>query len=135
MMGEIHTNPQIIKTASGEELVVLTRHDYDVLLAALADAEEELADIAVLDERRAELASDGPSALLPVDVSAHLLQGLGRIAAIRRWRQMSKEQLAVLSGLDLADLEQVEARTRPTSSAEASRLAEALSVPIGWITD
>lgn len=64
--------PQIIRTASGEDLVVLSRSEYQSLVEALA--EEEQADIAVLDQRRAELAATSVPDL-PPDVSALPLKG------------------------------------------------------------
>ena len=50
--------PQIIKSPSGDVHVVLPRQQYDALVNALAEAEEELADIATLDARKAEMATD-----------------------------------------------------------------------------
>jgi hypothetical protein len=50
------TEPQIIRTPSGEELVVLTRADYDALLAA-AEMHEDLGDVAIYDARKADLAA------------------------------------------------------------------------------
>ncbi len=76
-------DPQIVKTPSGEKLVVLSRHEYDAMVQALADAEEELADIATLDQRLTELAVD-PDAKLPSDVSAMILDGHVRLRAVRK---------------------------------------------------
>ena len=43
--------PQVLKTAAGEELVVLPRRDYDVLLARLGDEEaEDRLLLAMVDE-------------------------------------------------------------------------------------
>jgi len=48
-------NVQIIRTPSGEELVVLPRADYDALLAAACDADEDADDLALYDARKSEL--------------------------------------------------------------------------------
>ena len=81
-------DPQIIKTPSGDELVVLPRKDYDAMVEALAEAEEELADISVLDRRKQErAASSVPD--LPADLSKFLLQGHSLLAAIRTWRAVT----------------------------------------------
>lgn len=125
-------DPQIIKTAAGEELVVLSRADYDALLSSLADAEEELADIAVLDQRKAERArADVPD--FPADLSGLLLSGNRRIAAIRHWRGFSVEQLAVKSGLSVQAIAELEAGVRTQSDDEAAMLAQALDVSTGWV--
>lgn len=58
--------PQIITTSNGEELVVLTKADYE----ALVDAAEELADIAALDSAKADVEG---SKRLTVEETARLL--------------------------------------------------------------
>ena len=49
--------PQIIRTASGEELVVLTRAEYEALLERADDEAEDADDVAIYDARKAELAA------------------------------------------------------------------------------
>ena len=62
---------QIIRSPTGEELVVLSRADYDALIAA---RDEDDDDVAIFDARKAELA-EKPKAMLPPEVSALLLRG------------------------------------------------------------
>ena len=59
--------PQIITASNGEELVVLTRAEYELLV----DAAEELADIAALDAAKADLEGSTP---LTAAESARLLK-------------------------------------------------------------
>lgn len=126
------SEPQLLTTPSGDELVVLAKHDYDALMAALHEAEEDLADIEIIDRRRAEMAAD-PNAILPADVSAQLLAGRNRLGAIRHWRQISIPELALKSGLAEALIEANEAR-KTALTVEASRiLAQALNVPDDWL--
>jgi hypothetical protein len=68
------TGAQIIVTPNGEELVVLSRAEYDALVAAAAAAEEEAADIAMYDARKADLV-EGRSFVLPLEISAAVLRG------------------------------------------------------------
>jgi hypothetical protein len=75
--------PQIIRTPSGEELVVLPRAEYDALLAR-ADEAEDANDLAIYDARKAELVAGG--VVLPLEVSAAVLRGESRLKAIRNWR-------------------------------------------------
>ena len=101
------TEPQIIKTPTGAELVVIPREDYEALLARAADADEDEADIAIYDARKAELAA-GKADLLPAEVSAAILRGDTRLKAIRKWRKLSQGEIAVQAGITqgyLSDLD------------------------------
>jgi DNA-binding XRE family transcriptional regulator len=124
--------PQTIRTPAGEELVVLSRQDYDELLSALAEAEEELADIATLDRRKADLASNA-DAVLPVEVSRRLLAGDGRLKAIRQWRGQSLATAAERLGLDEATLRRIEDERLPLDGNLAAKLAKLLDVPLDWV--
>ncbi len=126
------TEPQFIKTPSGEELAILPRHDYEALIDALAEAQEELADIAVLDVRLAEIATN-PVPPFPPEVNRLIGQRYRRIAALRIWRGLSVEELAAKSGLNAVDIEALEAGERMQTNDEADRLAAALQVLQGWV--
>ena len=76
--------PQIIRTPSGEELVVLPRAEYEALLERADREAEDADDVAIYDARKAELAAGG--AVLPPEVSAAILRGESRLKAIRTWR-------------------------------------------------
>ena len=65
--------PQIIRTPSGEELVVLPRAEYEALLARADREAEDADDVAIYDARKAELAAGG--GVLPAEVSAAILRG------------------------------------------------------------
>lgn len=53
--------PQIIRTPSGEELVVLPRAKYEALVERADLGAEDANDVALYDVRKAELAADGVS--------------------------------------------------------------------------
>ena len=125
--------PQTIKTPSGDELVVLPRKDYDVLVEALAEAQEELSDIAVLDQRRREMAAQAEP-VLPAEVSAVILQGRGRVAALREWRGLSQQQLGDSSGLGIQVLADIESRKRQLTDSDRDRLVDVLKIPPYWLT-
>lgn len=55
-------NPQFIKTPNGEDMVLLSRAEFDALMAAAAEAAEDAADAATYDEAMASLS---PSERLP----------------------------------------------------------------------
>lgn len=124
--------PQTIRTQAGEELVVLSRQDYDQLISALAEAEEELADIATLDQRKSDAAA-GANQVLPADVSRRLLEGKGRLQAIREWRGLTRAIMAEKLRFDEVVLARIEVDRRPLDADLAGRFAMLLDVPADWI--
>ena len=88
---------QIIRSPSGEELVVLPRSEYEALQAAAAGVDEDAEDQALYDARKAALAA-GHDSPLPEPVSMLLLRGNSRLKAIRLWREMSQTELADKAG-------------------------------------
>jgi ribosome-binding protein aMBF1 (putative translation factor) len=123
---------QTITTPSGEELVVLSRADYDRLLAMTAEAEEDLADVSAYDAAVADLAA-GSASPLPAELSALLLKYKSRLAAARRWRGMSQAELAVKVGIRQGYLSDLETKRRKGVASTIERLAAALDVPVAWI--
>lgn len=122
--------PQIIKTPGGEELVVLSRADYEALLQATREAAEDAADVAIYDARKAELGESEP---LPAELSLAVLQGESRLRALRKWRGMTQDELAGRTGLTQGFLSDLESRRRAASAETVDRLALALDVPKTWI--
>ena len=75
--------PQTITTPGGEELVILPRMEYDALRAAAAGHEEDAADAAIYDARKADLARSF-DARLPPEVSAAMMRGDSLLKALRK---------------------------------------------------
>jgi DNA-binding Xre family transcriptional regulator len=125
-------DPQIIKTPAGDELVVLPRSDYDALIHALAEAEEELADIAAAEKAHAEMAAN-PVPHLPAEVCAHMLKGKNRLSSIMLWRNLDAKQLADRTGISESELKRVASREKAMQSADVPAVARALDVPEAWI--
>ena len=123
-------DPQIIRTPSGDEMVVIPRHEYERLLAAAYD--EDADDVAIYKARKAELAGD-PEALLPEPVSADMLKGLSRFKALRRWRGLTQSALAAKAAVGQGYLSDIENRRRTGAPETLERLARALQVPVRWI--
>ncbi|MGJ0396704.1 MAG: helix-turn-helix domain-containing protein [Methylocystis sp.] len=126
---------QIIRTPSGEELVVLPRADYDALVAgaqAIGADDEDAVDIAVFDERMAELHSNRDAAL-PADVGQAMLRGATLVQALRKWRGVKQRDLAAKAELAQGYLSDIE-RGRGHGSREArEKIARALDVPREWL--
>ena len=124
--------PQFIKTPAGEELVVLSRADYDALTALAAEAEEDAADIAAYDAAKAALAS-GTDAALPVAVSDAIHRGTNRLRAIRQFAKLTQAEVAERADISQSYLSALEAGARALNDDVAHRLAQALDVPLAWI--
>ncbi len=122
--------PQIIRTPSGGEMVVIPRVEYERLLAASHD--EDADDVAITDARKAERA-DAPDAVLPAPVSAAILRGESRFKALRRWRGVSQSALAAKAGVGQGYLSDIENRRRTGAPETLERLARALDVPVKWV--
>jgi DNA-binding XRE family transcriptional regulator len=123
---------QVVKSPAGEEFVFLPKKDFDALVAALEEAREDLEDIAAFDAAMAEnAASDTPN--FPPEVSALLLRGDRRLMAIRKWRAVSLDQLAVLSGVSSDNIAAFEAGKLEQTLEQAQALAAALNVHPGWL--
>lgn len=125
------TKVQTILAPNGDEMVVISRAEYDALVAAATEADEDAADAAMFDERIAELAA-GSAEALPVEVSAAVLNGSTRMKAIRKWRGVSQVELAERTGLGQGYLSDIENGRRKAEAAVA-KIAAALDVPIAWL--
>jgi DNA-binding Xre family transcriptional regulator len=118
---------QTLITESGEELVVLSRRDYDALLARLGDEEAE-------DRMTLILAAEGRAETpLPEVVSAAILKGDSVLKALRAWRGLTQVQLAEAAGIGQGFLSELEGRTKTGSPETLTKLAQRLDVPVGWL--
>ena len=122
--------PQIIKTPNGEELVVLPKADYDMLVLAADEAAEDALDIAIYDARKAEAAQTQP---FPADLSMAVLRGESRLKALRTWRALTQNDLAESAGLTQGFLSDLENGRRTASPETTIKLARALGIPASWI--
>ena len=126
------TAPQIIRTPSGEELVVIPRAEYEALVAAVADAEEEVADAAIYDARKKDLAQ-GRDIALPVEVSQSILRGDSLLKALRKWRNLTQIELAQATGLGQGYISDLESQRRGGTTETLNAIAKALDVDPSWL--
>ncbi len=118
---------QTIETESGETLVVLSRRDYDALLARAGDEDaEDRMTVLIAAEARGEKP-------LPEQVSAAVLGGDSLLTALRRWRGMTQVDLESSAGLPQSLLSDLESGTKTGSADTLARLAKCLDVPVGWL--
>lgn len=122
---------QIIKTPSGEELVIVPRAEYEALVRAADEAAEDAADVAVYDARKND--PDGATRL-PAELSMSILQGDNRVKAMRKWRGLTQAQLAEATGLGQGYLSDLEKGRRALSAKAAEKLAHAFDSPVSWLS-
>lgn len=125
------STPQIIRTPSGEELVVLSRAEYEALLDRADYDAEDADDVAIYDARKTELAGGG--VVLPAEVSAAILRGESRLKAIRSWRDVTQLSLAHRTDIGQGYLSDIENGRRTGTPETLAKLAEALDVPMDWL--
>ncbi len=105
-----------------EKTVILTRAEFDKIV----DVVEDLADA-----RAVTLAAAGGGTYLPAHVvDAILDDGDHPIRAIRKWRGMTLDQLAVSVGVGKSQLSKIENQRRNGSIDVYREIADALEVPI-----
>ena len=123
------SKPQIIRTPGGEELVVLSRAEYEALLERADHEAEDADDVAIYDARKA-----ADSVVLPLEVSAAILRGESRLKAIRNWRGETQLHLNFKTGIGQGYLSDLESGRRTGTPETIAKLAQALSVPVEWLS-
>jgi DNA-binding XRE family transcriptional regulator len=125
---------QFIITPNGEELAILPRADYEALVAAASDVEEDAVDAAVYDACKAAVAND-PKSVLPVEVSALMLRGERLATAIRKWRGLTQQDVAAKLGMGQGTLSDIENGRHRTGANTVSALAKIYDVPEDWLME
>jgi DNA-binding XRE family transcriptional regulator len=125
---------QFITTPNGEELAILPRAEYEALVAAASESEEETADAAMYDACKAALVND-PNGLLPAEVSAFLLRGERLATAIRKWRALTQQDVAAKLGMAQGTLSDIENGRHRTAVATVRALAKIYDIPEDWLMD
>ncbi len=123
---------QFVKTPGGEEIAILSRADYEELIARVgtADEDEDAADIAMYDARKVELTSH-----LPPEVSMLMLRGESLLKAVRNWRGQTQQMIEQKTGIGQGYLSDLETGRRQGTPETLSKLADVYEVPKDWFVD
>ena len=121
---------QIIRTESGEELVVLPRREYIALLAPAGDeaAEDEMTGILV-DEAKAAIAR-GDEVALPEEVWAAIEAGESPVKVLRKHRGLTQAELAAAAGVSQGYVAELEGGRKTGTPETLKAIARALGVPL-----
>lgn len=128
------TKPQVIITESGEELVVLSRRDYDALRARAGDAEAEdtIEKDALTRLGEEERAKGGVS--LPLELWKEMLEAPSPIGPLRRFRGLTQGALAAVAKISQAYLSEIESGKKVGDVATLRAIAVALGAGLDDIT-
>src|SRR5260221_13982115 len=119
--------PQVIQTETGEELIVLTRRDYDALLAQAGDEEaEDRMTVRLAEESRAAIAR-GEDVLLPEEGWTAIENGQNRVRGLREYRCLTADELAWRAGLLPQQLIGIWGRRELTTGGNLKALAPGLA--------
>lgn len=123
-------NFQVIKSPTGDDMVVIAKRDFDDLLARIADLDEDAADAAIFDARMADLTE---TSKLPAEVSMAILKGENRLRAIRKYAELSQAEVAQMANKSQGYISDLESGRREITDAAAQGLASVLDVPVEWL--
>ena len=118
-------NKQIIRSPSGERMVVVPEAEFQ----ALVEAAEDAADVEAVREFRRRLAT-GEEELVPAEFANRILDGENKIRVWRELRGMTAAALARKAGIARPYLTQLETGKREGTVATIRRVAAALGVSI-----
>jgi hypothetical protein len=115
------------KTPRGE-VAILSRKDYEALIAKAAEADEDAGTARVVARARIEIAGGGP--LLPKEVVDRMANGENPVRVLREWRDVTQMYLSFKTNLSQGHISDIE-NGRRTGTATALRLiANVLKVPL-----
>lgn len=118
------------KTPNGEDMIVLSKSDYDALLERAELGE----DIAAVDAYRKKLAA-GEEEAIPEKFANRLIDGENPIRVYRELRGLSARELAEKTGISAAFLSEIENSKKEGGVSTLKKIAQALGVTIDDLVD
>jgi DNA-binding Xre family transcriptional regulator len=118
------------RTPNGEDMIVLSRSDYELLLERAELAE----DIAAIETYRRKLAA-GEEEAIPEEFANRLIDGENPIRVYRDLRGLSARELADKTGISAAFLSELENGKKEGGVSTLKKIAQALRVTIDDLVD
>lgn len=119
-------------TLDDREYVVILKADFDALIEAAEDAEDELAGIAAINARD-DAMTRGEHLTMPRDQWARISNGEHPMAVVREYRGLTQKALADASGVKQPEISAIEAHKRRGSIDTLKAIARALKAPLDVI--
>jgi hypothetical protein len=125
---------QIIRTESGDELVVLPRREYDALLATLGVEEaEDRMTVRLADEARRAIAA-GEEIVLPGWFCDAAMAGKGYpIRGLRKLRNLTQGEVAARAAITQGYYSDVERGAKQPTGDILDRISDALQLDRTWL--
>jgi len=120
-------NVRFQKTARGE-VAILSRKDYEALIAKAAEADEDIGTARAVARARKEVAAGAP--LIPKEAVDRLAQGDNPVRVVREWRGITQMHLSHKTNLSQGYISDIENGRRTGTPAALRLIAEALKVPL-----
>jgi DNA-binding XRE family transcriptional regulator len=119
--------PVMTKTPNGDEIVILSRAEYDALTTGRSD--EDAADVAHANRILAELA-EGSETLLTSEQADALLAAKTPLAFWRKHRGMTQEALSKLVGVAQGFISEIENGSKSGDVQTLAAVARALEISL-----
>lgn len=113
------------KTPNGEEMIIISRHDYEELL----EKAEMAQDMTCVADYRKKLAS-GEEEAIPEEFANRLMDGENPIRVYRELRKLTAKELAERTGISSAFLSEIETGKKDGGIATLKRIAQELKVAL-----
>lgn len=120
-------NVRFQKTARGE-VAILSRRDYEALVARAAENEEDAGTARIVARGRREVTSGAP--LLPKQVVDRMANGESPLRVLRGWRGMTQQQLAAATSISQSAISDIEKGRRTGTPATLRAISRELKVPV-----
>ncbi|MCO6185387.1 helix-turn-helix domain-containing protein [Rhizobium sp. L1K21] len=109
----------------GEELIVLTRAQYDALIERI----EDLEDMEAIRRHEARVAA-GEEELVPAEYVSRMIDGESPVRVWRDFRGLTAKELAAKAGLSPAYLSEIETGKKDGSIAALKSIADVLKLDL-----
>jgi hypothetical protein len=123
----MNMNVRFQKTPRGE-VAILSRKDYEALVARAAEADEDAGTARLVARARKEVAAGAP--LIPKEFADRLAKGENPVRVLREWRGKTQQQLALEGGLTQGYLSDIENGRRRGTALRLRGVSHALKVPL-----
>ena len=118
------------KTPNGEDMIVLSKSDYEALLEKVELSE----DVAAVDAYHRKLAA-GEEEAIPEEFANRLIDGENPIRVYRELRGLSAKELAEKTRISAAFLSEIETGKKEGGVSTLKKIAQVLRVTIDDLVD
>jgi hypothetical protein len=123
-------NVRFKKTNKGE-IAILSRKDYETLVAKAQEADEDLGTARLVARVRKEIAAGMP--LIPKEVVDRIARGENALRVLREWRCKTQLYIAHKTTIGQGYISDLEKGRRKGTTAALKKIADALKVPLDLI--